>query len=52
MKLVVLQNFQILRHNDVLTISYRKYNFRFEIRFDFRFDLRFEIFAPMLNFNS
>ena len=31
-KFVVLLMFQILRRNDVLTIPYCKYDFRFEIR--------------------
>ena len=32
MKLVVLLVFSILRHNDVITVLYWKYDFRFEIR--------------------
>ena len=31
-KLIVLPIFRILRHNDVITILYRTYEFRFEIR--------------------
>ena len=32
MKLIVLLIFRILRHNDVITILYWTYEFRFEIR--------------------
>ena len=37
-------NFQILHHNDVITISYSKYDFTFEIRVS--------KFICLLNFNS
>ena len=44
MKLFVLLIFQILRHNDIITILYGKYDFRFEIRVS--------KLVCVLNFNS
>ena len=32
MKLIVFLSFPILRHNDVITILYLTYEFRFEVR--------------------
>ena len=43
-ELIVLLIFRILRHNDIITISYWKYEFRFEIRVS--------NLVCVLNFNS
>ena len=39
-----ITNFHLLRHNDVITIPYRKY--------DFRFDIRVSKFISIVIFNS
>ena len=44
MKLIILPIFRILCHNDVITILYRTYEFRFEIKVS--------NLVCVLNFNS